>query len=200
MTDAWSTRFESTWLDSRDACVALDEKLAKLVVGHWTMRGQNVSPAVVLPLRCEATADGLRMLGMSPSSSIHCTILLALIGELLLCAEEGGILRKDTVARFAAGEPERAAVGDALRLMRNAVCHPASTSEDDEETSIASFADFVMENFKEETWASSIKSRPGDLGKREVTFFALRLIEQLGWERAARWNLKLKGAKRRHGR
>jgi hypothetical protein len=198
--DAWSTRFKSTWLDSRDACVALDEKLAKLVGGHWSMRGQNASPVAVLPLRCEAMSDGLRTLGMSPSSSIHCTILLALLGELLLCAEDGGILRKDTVARFAGSEPERAAVGEALRLMRNAVCHPASTSDYDEETSIASFADFVMANFKEETWASSLKARPGDLGKREVTFFALRLIEQLGWERAGRSSVKLKGAKCPHGR
>jgi hypothetical protein len=197
--DAWSTRFKSTWLDSRDACIALDEKLAKLVGGHWNMRGQNASPVAVLPLRCEATSDGLRTLGMSPSSSIHCTILLALLGELLLCAEEGGILRKDSVTRFAAGEPERAAVGEVLRLMRNAVCHPASTSDYDEETSIASFADFVMENFKEETWASSLKSRPGDLGKREVTFFALRLVQQLGWERAERWRVNLKGTKRPHG-
>lgn len=115
MTDAWTTKFDKTWLASRDACIEFDKHLAKLVGAHWNMRGAAALPSAVLPMPCEATADALRPLGISPSSSIHGTILLALLGELLLCAETGGILRKDTVERFAGGELERAALGDAMR-------------------------------------------------------------------------------------
>jgi hypothetical protein len=198
--DAWSTKFEarSNWLNSKDACEELDKKLAALVGPHWKLRG--ASPAVVLPMQCAPTAAALRALGPSPSSSIHCTILLALLGELLLCAEEGGILRKDTVAKFVGDEQEREALGEATRLLRNAVCHPASATEHDEVTGIASLAGFVAENFKEEKWASGLRSRPADLGKREVAFFALGLVVELGWDRAARWGVKLKGAKPPHTR
>lgn len=199
MTDAWTTKFDRTWLASGGACAESDSHLAKLIGEHWNLRGAGVSPSAVLPMPCEATAAALRSLAMSPSSSIHGTILLALLGELLLCAETGGILRKDTVDRFAGGELERAAVGDAMRLLRNAVCHPASASDHDDETGIASFADFVLDNFKEETWARNLRSRPGELGRREVTFFALRLVESVGWDRAGRWNLKFRGVKRPHG-
>lgn len=198
MTDAWTTKFDRTWLASREACVEFDKHLAKLVGVHWNVRGAAALPSAVLPLPLEATAAALRPLGMSPSSSIHGTILLALLGELLLCAETGGILRKDTVDRFAGGELERAALGDAMRLLRNAACHPASASDHDDETGIVSFADFVLDNFQEETWARNLRSRPGDLARREVTFFALRLVESVGWDRAERWRLKLKGVKRPH--
>ena len=200
MTDAWSTKFKATWLDAPEACRELDDHLAKLMAAHRKLRGEAASTLAVLPLRCEPTAAVLQTLGVSPSSSIQTTILLALLGELLLCAEEGGILRKDTVERIAAGEPEREIVPDAVRLLRNAVCHPASAREDVEETGIASFADFIVTNFKEETWATELRTRPGDLARREVAFFALRLINGIGWERAERWKLRMKGTKRPHKR
>ena len=201
--DAWSTKLEPTWLNSPEACRELDEKIAQLMASHWNLPRHAMSPAIVatlLPMRCEPTAAAIKTLGGSPSSSIHCTILLALLGELLLCAEEGGILRKDTVARIAGAEAEGAVAPDAVRLLRNAVCHPASALEHDEETGIRSFADFVTHHFKRETWASSLRIRPGELAKREVAFFALQLANDIGWERANRWGLKLKGAKRSHPR
>lgn len=198
MIDAWSTKFEadSNWLNSPAACLELDTQLARLVAIHWNLRGKAASPPAILPLRCEPAAVALQSLGTSPSSAIHCTILLALLGELLLCAEAGGILRKDTVEEFAGGEPERLAAGEAMRLLRNAVCHPASATEHGEDTGITSFADFIAENFKEETWAVGLRSQPGNLGKREVAFFALRLVNDLGWVLAGQWGLKLRGAKR----
>ena len=128
-------------------------------------------------------------------------MLLALLGELLLCAEEGDILRKDTVTKYGGSEPERAVVAEAMRLLRNAVCHPASATEhDDEKTGVVSFADFVNKNFREETWASALRARPGDLAKREVAVFALQLVDALGWARAQKWGLRMKGAKRPHSR
>lgn len=198
--DAWSTKFESTWLESMEACREMDEHLAQLVGGHWNLRGPAATVVTVLATRCEPTAALLRTLGASSSNAIHCTVLLALLGELLVCAEEGGILRKETVIRFAGWDADRMIVPDAVRLLRNAVCHPASAQEHEEETGMASFADFVATNFKEETWVASLRSTPGELARREVAFFALRLLNSIGWERANRWKLKMKGAKRPHPR
>lgn len=201
--DAWSTKLEPTWLNSPEACRDLDAKLGQLMAGHWKLPRQVMSAAAaatILPLRCEPTAAALKVLGGSPSSAIHCTILLALLGELLLCAEEGGNLRKDTVARVAGEEASGSAAPEAMRLLRNAACHPASAINQDEETGIVSFADFVTQHFKQETWASSVRARPGDLARREVAFFALQLANDIGWERANRWGLKLKGVTRPHPR
>lgn len=178
-----------------EACDELDAKLSRLVASHW---GGASSPDDVLPLRCRSTAEALLVLRSTPSTLFHGTLLLSLLGELLLCAEDGDILRKEVVQRFAAGESERAIVGEAVRRLRNAVCHPASTEEHEEETGVASFADFVIVNFKEETWAQKVKQRPGELRAREVTLFALRLIDQLGMAQAERWHLKKVRRVRRH--
>jgi hypothetical protein len=198
--EPWSKKLERTWLHSVDACVEIDNHIAQLRGPSWNLRGSTATPQAVLPTRFVSTVEALRAYGPTPSSSIHCSVLLALLGELLLCAEDGGILRKATVDTFAAGESEPEIVGNATRLLRNAVCHPAaSATEDDEEaTNIVSFANYVTDNFRDENWAAGLRSRPGDLNRREVALFALRLVDSLGWTRAGKWRMKMKNAKRPH--
>jgi hypothetical protein len=196
MADDWSTKFERTWLSSVPACLALDEKLAGLISGHWRRRGPAAKPENVLPLRCKETAALLRDAGKSPSNAIHCTVLLALVGELLLCAEKGGIFRDETVYRFAGKDYERKVNAEVMRRLRNAVCHPAAVTPDDGEIALLALADYVELNLPEEKWGPRLRSEPSLLADRVVAFFALQLVDNLGWCQAEHWNVKLPGVRR----
>lgn len=185
--DGWSTHWERTWLASSQATKDLDAKLAAIIGKHWDRVGAKASD--VMLLRCEPTANAMRELGRSAEFAIHCTILLALLGELLLCAERGGILQDGAVQVFA-NDVERENVAEALRLLRNAVAHPAAASADHGEVAVVSFAEYVERSFPEETWASTLWQTPGQLATRPVAFFALRLVDQLGRWQASRWGIK----------
>jgi hypothetical protein len=141
MANDWPTMFKRTWLSSVDACRALDAKIAGVIGGHWHRRGPAATPENVLPLRCKETADLLGNAGTSPSNAIHCTTLLALVGELLVCAEEGGIFREETVKNFAGKDYERKVNAEAMRRLRNAVCHPAAVTPDDGEIALLALSD-----------------------------------------------------------
>lgn len=196
MGEAWLTHFERTWLSSALACRALDGKIAKVIGEHWHRRGPAVTPANMLSLRCEEAATLLRTAGASPGNAIHCTILLSLVGELLLCAEQGGIFREEIVDRFAHKDQDRKVNAEAMRRLRNAVCHPAAVTEADGEVAILALASYVEYNHPEETWGPSLRSEPGRLADRSVAFFALRLVNNLGWWQAEHWRVPLSGAKR----
>ena len=86
----------------------MDSKLAQLMALHWGRRGAGVTPQLLLSTRCEATAASLIDLGKRPDAAMSCTLLLVMLGELLLCAEHGGILRDDAmVDRFAGGSADK---------------------------------------------------------------------------------------------
>lgn len=185
--DGWSTHWDRTWLASSQATKALDAKLAVIIGKHWARVGAN--PSDVSPFRCETTARALVELGRSSEFAMHCTILLALLGELLLCAESGGILQGNASSIFA-GDEERENIAETLRLLRNAVAHPAAANAVHGEVAIGAFADYVERSFPEETWASTLRRTPGHLATRAVAFFALRLVDQLGRWQASHWGIK----------
>jgi hypothetical protein len=144
-------------------------------------------------MRCELVARWLVVLGPQPDASMACTVLLALLGELLLCAEHGGILRDDKmVERFAGGIRDRRQSAEALRLLRNATCHPAAAAAaaSDREVGIVAFADFLIANFKEDRWAKGLRTQPGFLAHREVSLFALRMVNSIGWQQRAHWDVR----------
>ena len=173
---------------------ALDAKVAAIIGKHWERVGATA--AEVLPLRCEPTAQALIALGRTTDFAVHCTVLLALLGELLLCAESGGIFQDSTVDVFA-HDIEKQNVAEALRLLRNAVAHPAAANASRGEVAITAFADYVESSFPEETWAASLRGTPGQLATRPVTYFALRLVDQLGRWQASHWGIKTSAFKLR---
>lgn len=122
--------------------------------------------------------------------------MLALLGELLLCAEEGGIFRDETVRRFAGKDYDRRISADAMRRLRNAVCHPAAVTLDDGEIALLALSEYVERNHPEEEWGRDLRSKPSLLADRRVAFFSLRLVDNLGWWQAERWGVTLPGAKR----
>ena len=195
MGDDWPTKFKRTWLSSAPACRVLDEKIAGLISGHWHRRGP-ATPENVLPFRCRETADLLRNVGTSPSNAIHCTALLALVGELLLCAEEGGIFRNETVDGFAGKDYEKKVNAEAMRRLRNAVCHPAAVTSGDGEIALLALSDYIERNHREEEWGPRLRFEPNLLADRVVAFFALRLVDNLGWWQAEHWSVKLPGVTR----
>jgi len=197
MADSWSKKFTQTWLGSLDACCAMDAKLTQLMAVHWGRRGRGVSPQLLLPTRCEVTAASLAELGRRPDAAMSCTLLLVLLGELLLCAEHGGILRDDDmVKRFAGGVAERRQAAEALRRLRNAACHPAAAATSAKgEVGIVAFADFLIANFKEDTWAQGLRTQPGFLADRAVSLFALRMVNSIGWWQADHWSVRFAGLK-----
>jgi hypothetical protein len=194
MADAWPTKFKATWLSSAPACRALDDAIAKILGEHWRWPRKAATPGKLLPLRCEETATLLQDVGTSPSNAIHCTILLSLVGELLLCAEQGGIFREETVKRFAGSDRDRKINAEAMRRLRNAVCHPAAVTEDDGEIALLALSSYVENNHREETWGPNLRSEPSLLAHRDVAFFALRLVNNLGRWQAEHWGVKLRGA------
>lgn len=197
MADSWSKKLEQSWLVSPDACLAMDARLAQLMAVHWGRRGAGVSPRQLLPLRCETTAASLIEIGRQPDAAMSCTLLLVMLGELLLCAEHGGILRDDAmVERFAGGDDERRLAAEALRRLRNAACHPAAVAPSAKgEVGIVLFANFLIENFKEDTWAQGLRTQPGFLAHRAVSMFALRMVNSIGWWRADHWGVRFVGLK-----
>ena len=198
MADSWKTRFDETWLSSNQACQAIDTKVALLVGKHWGRRGAAAAPRLVLSTRCTEAANAIASIGPTPSHAIHCTTILSLLAELLLCAEDGGIFREEIIDQFAGGVGERRATAESLRLLRNATCHPAAATSGDGEIAIVALARYVANAYREERWAVRLQTQPeqaGLLADREVTFFALRLVNTLGWWQADHWGLSLKGAK-----
>lgn len=191
MADSWSKKFEQSWLESQDACRAMDAKLAQLMAVHWRRRGAGATAQRLLPTRCETTAASLTKLGKQPDAAMSCTLLLVMLGELLLCAERGGILRDDVMVEFAGEIAERRQAAEALRRLRNAACHPAAVGTSAKgEVGIVSFADFLIANFKEDTWAQGLRTQPGFLANRAVSLFALRMVNSIGWWQAAHWGVR----------
>jgi hypothetical protein len=98
------------------------------------------------------------------------------------------------VARFAGGIRERRQTAEALRLLRNATCHPAAVATSAKgEVGIVSFADFLVANFREATWAKRLRTQPGSLADRAVSLFALRMVNSIGWWRASHWGVRFAG-------
>jgi hypothetical protein len=61
------------------------------------------------------------------------------------------------------------------------------------QTGSVSFADFLIANFKEDTWAQGLRTQPGALANREVSLFALRMVNSIGWWQADHWNVRFAG-------
>jgi hypothetical protein len=197
MADSWSTKLAQSWLASPGACLAMDAKLAQLMAVHWGRRGAGATAQLLLPMRCETTAASLIELGKQPDAAMSCTLLLVMLGELLLCAEHGGILRDDVmVERFAGGIVERWLAAEALRRLRNAACHPAAVVTSVKgDVGIVSFANFLITNFKRESWARGLRTQPGLLANRAVSLFALRMVNSIGWWQADHWDVRFAGLK-----
>jgi hypothetical protein len=193
MADSWSEKLAQSWLAYPEACAEMDAKLAQQVAVHWDRRGAGATAELLLPTRCETTAASLAELGPQPDAAMSCTLLLVVLGELLLCAEHGGILRDDVrvVERFADGDQDRRQAAEALRLLRNAACHPAAVASSAKgEVGIVSFANFLIANFKEATWAKGLRTQPVFLAHRRVSLFALRMVESIGVWRADHWGVR----------
>lgn len=197
MADSWSEKLAQSWLASPEARLAMDAKLAQLMAVHWGRRGAGVTAERLLPVRCETTAASLITIGKQPDAAMSCTLLLVMLGELLLCAEHGSILRDDVmVERFAGRSDERWLAAEALRRLRNAACHPAAVAASAKgEVAIVSFAEFLIMNFKEYTWAQGLRTQPGLLAHRAVSLFALRMVDSIGRSRAGHWGVPFPGLK-----
>lgn len=88
--EAWPPALSETWLGSEWNCQAVDEKVRTHLAKHWHQKPLSFVP----PFTIKKAARWLGNIGPNPSDSILCTLMLAVLGELLLCAEPGGILRK----------------------------------------------------------------------------------------------------------
>lgn len=144
-------------------------------------------------------AATLEHAGKQHSGAMTCTIALALIGELLLCAESGGILHDEMVTTYAAGDEERWAHAEALRLLRNSVCHPGAVNPARGEVAVLSLFAHVEREFKEEVWVTPARRDLAELGSRELATFALRLVDTIGYQQADRWKLREFRRRRRRG-
>ena len=108
-------------------------------------------------------------------------VLLALLGELLLCAEAGGILREENIETFAARDDDRQKWARAIWMLRNTICHPMAA------TNRAAFLGYVQTEFRDETWAAAPSA---SLASRDASAFALRLIDNIGRRQAEHWNIR----------
>ena len=63
------------------------------------------------------------------------------------------------------------------------------------EVGIVTFADFLISNFKEDTWAQGLRTQPGFLANRAVSLFALRMVNSIGWWQADHWGVRFAGLK-----
>lgn len=201
---AWSQRFDSTWLADEDACGEVDEHIETFLARHHEQRP-------VAFLRNRTTAAVLRDAGRQPDRSIHCTILLSLLGELLLTAERGGIFSEADDGCLLQGpanndEEGRESTVKALRLMRNTVCHPGSfLPQGDRGIAVESLLDHLggagTSVFRGETWTGAVRASPAQLNSREVAAFTLRLVDNVGSWQSERWRLRwVRRAQRRHSR
>ena len=192
-------------------CQALDERLAHLIGDQC---GIPHATREALILSTSSAARFLAEAGSHPGNSIHCATALALLGELLLCAKEGGILDKQAVERFAGGDKDRRKIGEAVRLLRNTVCHPgdAKPHKEDKETALDALLRHVETEFREEPWVpdiretaaklklDNIRAITAKLNNREVALFALRCIGLTGWWQAEQWGLRLRVPRLDHRR
>jgi len=199
---AWPPALQGTWLGSEWNCKAIDEKVKTHLAAHWHQK----APSFVPPFTIKKAARWLGALGPNPDDSILCTLVLAVLGELLLCAEPGGILREtNLLQRF--GESEQWVAVEGLRLVRNAVCHPAEVGTtkvadgDGEDTGgnqsgVTALASFLGSHHRDESWAQELRTDPNQLASREAALFTLRQVDSIGRMLASRWGIQLRKPKK----
>ena len=198
MRQSWSSVLNRTWFadDRRDKRFRedLDNVVARHLGRHQGRRGAAATPENVLGLGCCATATYVHDVGRNPSNAGYCAIAFALLGELLLCAEEGGILQRDIVARFDGHKDESAPIAEAVHRLRNALCHPAAVSPDHGEVAVQALLGFMEANYRDEMWLDDVRRNPGTIyldKDRRVASFALRMVTRVGVHQARRWGISI---------
>jgi len=113
---SWEQEIALTWL-RKPACVAsLDTWVRERLIAHRpTAKAESVAPWTV-----ETLSQEIDRLGRE-QRWLWCTAAIALLGELVFCAKDGGTF----ASRAVAYRRDLALDVEALRVVRNAVFHPA---------------------------------------------------------------------------
>ena len=113
---AWAEEYRTTWLGDRDYVGALDSWVRKRLVAHRP----SARPESVAPWTIDLLAGEVERLG-GERRWLWCTGAIALLAELLFCADAGGPFPShDTGHRHDLDINVKA-----LRAVRNATFHPA---------------------------------------------------------------------------
>lgn len=196
MRQSWSSMLNRTWFADgpreKKFRKSLDNVIARYLGRHQGRRGVAATPESLLGLGCCETATFVHEAGKNPSNAGYCAIALVLLGELLICAEEGGIMQRDVVAQFDSQKEESAPIAEAVQRLRNALCHPAAVSPDHGEVAVQALLAFMEANYRDETWPDDVRRNPGTIFQdkdRRVASFALRMVTRVGVHRARRWGV-----------
>lgn len=182
MSKSWAERVRHSWLGDEKICERLDAAI------NTRLRATGGPPRLALSI--PKVRDDIMALG-DAQAWLWCTTAIALTGELLVCALDGGALSAKLVER-AAQNREAWVVLESLHLLRNAVCHPAhySTSAGAGEPQIVKLARH-MAQCERDMWnlAHALADDWARLGSREMSLFALRRLNALGHHVAPRYEL-----------
>jgi len=116
---AWRDEYRRTWLADDRAVARLDRNVRGFLGGHRGVRGAGLATVAVTSVL--ALRDDVRALG-DAQRWLMCTAGICFLAELVFSARFGGVWEAGRVT------PPRAVPRDPqqiLRMLRNAVCHPA---------------------------------------------------------------------------
>jgi hypothetical protein len=165
----------------------VDERLRAWLAGFRDVKGP--ARQAVVALTTDAAGAQIVALGQH-NLWLWCTTAIALTGELLLCAQHGGIFSEEVEGQW--DLPARINVRT-LRLLRNATCHPAHQANVGSGTPpIERLVTHLRNTEREESpLAIELERSWSLLADRRVAEFALRKLDAAGRAFAARFGIPI---------
>lgn len=182
--DDCGTLVEKTWLGQPKHRARVDRLVKKWLADHRGLTGAQRQD--VGPLTIETAWFETVQLGKS-QRWLWCTAAVALTAELLFCAEKGGTYDKETVKSW--DEDQQGPI-NLLRILRNAVCHPAHHTMQSGEPHVLQLQ-AAVNNLNRADLADALNRSWAALRDRHMAEFALSMLHQAGLAFMERYRSKL---------
>lgn len=172
----WRQQLDDTWLGDERARTRLDAHVRRHLARHRGLGAADLTSVVALTV--DAAYGCLLDLGLR-GLWLPCTTFVALTGELVLCAPLGSVLGDEAIGRW---PRESRASMQALRLVRNAACHPAHQADAGSgEPPIRRLVRHI-ENSDPDAGelGARLQAAWSFLGERQVAEYALRKLDAAG--------------------
>lgn len=185
----WKDSVKRTWLGRPQLRAQLDEKIRAWLGRHRNLHGkvlESVSPFTIDTAYADVLALGTN------NCWFWCTTAIALTGELLLCSQRGGTFA-NLDRQWSRRHDQDAWINiEALRLIRNATCHPAHHSANESGTpAVQQLVEHIRNFDQEAALVSAIEAGWSTLRRRDFAEFALRKLDAVGIHFGARHRIEM---------
>jgi hypothetical protein len=168
---AWPEQIGSTFLGNKRRSLKIDKRVSGLLIAAGGKTARSVFPSA------SSFRDDLVVLGRE-NRWLACTTLIAVYGELLLCAESGRTIKHAFTPR--ADRPSQIDAATTIRHLRNSACHPAHVAGgDDGRPHLERLTEHFRVRAIELENVKKLEANPAEFQARWVAEAALRALHQV---------------------